>query len=337
MRTRWTASGSTLNVAGAQAAPKATRGQLDGLNFTPAPNGYHAQVSRERYAGRGVLELDIPSAKGAQAYTQVFDAKTYFYAELPVPARSAPRALPAVVGLIWDSSGSGAARDHVREFALLDAYFRRMQNGEVRLTRIRDTAEAARSFRIVDGDWSALRKALETTAYDGATNLGAFVADANVAEYLLFSDGLSNFGAQPFAAPRVPLYTVSASNKSDPALLARIADDSGGRYIDLTADTVTEGARKLLNATTRVTAVSADGARDVVLRSPYPRNGRIEVAGQLTEASTRVRVTVAASGREAYHAGRARARGRSAVHHGRRVVGALQDRSAGSAVRFQPR
>ena len=70
--------------------------------------------------------------------------------------------------------------------------------------------------------------------------LGAFVADSTVEEYLLFSDGLANFGARPFAAPRVPLYSVSAANRSDPALLTRIAEDSGGRYIDLIADSATE-------------------------------------------------------------------------------------------------
>lgn len=281
-----------LNVAGAQAAPEKSRGQLDGLDFKSTASGYYAQVSRERYAGRGLLELAIAAAPGAQAYTQTFDAKTYFYADVPVPSRTAPRSVPNVVGLVWDSSGSGAQRDHVREFVLLDSYFRRMKNGEVRLTRIRDTAEAAQSFSIVNGDWRALRTALEATAYDGATNLGAFVPDSAVREYLLFSDGLSNFGARPFAAMRVPLYSVSASIKNDPALLKRIAEDSGGRFVDLLADTAQDAARKLLDATTRVTAVSADGARELVMRSPYPLQGRVEVAGQLTEAATRLRVTV---------------------------------------------
>ena len=285
-----------VNVAGTQAAPAKTRGQLDEFHFTQAGNGYHAQVSRDRYAGRGVLELDIPPARTAQAYTQTLDAKTYFYADLPVPARAATRRLPHTVGIVWDSSGSGAARDHEREFALLNAYFRRMRNGEVRLTRIRDTAEAVQLFRVVDGDWRALRSALESTAYDGATNLGAFVPGAGVAEYLLFSDGLSNFGARPFTAPRVPLYSVSASNQNDPALLARIAEDSGGRYIDLLADSAQEAAHKLLFETTRVTALGADGARELVMRSPYPRHGRIEVAGQLTAAAAHVHITIAHPG-----------------------------------------
>ncbi len=281
-----------VNVAGASAAPEKSRGKLDELAFKAAGDGYHARVSRERYAGRGVLELDIPPASGAQAYTQTFDAKTYFYADVPVPAREAARALSRVVGLMWDSSGSGAARDHVREFALLDAYFRRLRNGEVRLTRIRDTTEPVQSFRVADGDWRALRAALEATPYDGATNLGAFVADPAITEYLLFSDGLSNFGARPFTAPGVPVYSVSAANKSDPAFLRRIAENSGGRFIDLIADSAQEAAHKLLFAMTRVTAISAGGARQLVLRSPYPRQGRIEVAGELTEASTRLRVTI---------------------------------------------
>jgi Ca-activated chloride channel family protein len=285
-----------LNVAGAPAAPQKTRGELTGLDFKAAANGYHAEVTRERYAGRGLLELDIPPARGAQAYTQNYEGKTYFYADVPVPAREAPRALPHLVGLIWDSSGSGVARDHVREFALLDAYFRRMQNGEVRLTRIRDTAEAAQSFNVVNGDWRALRAALESTVYDGATNLGAFAAQPGIAEYLLFSDGLSNFGARPLAATRVPLYAVSAATKSDAVMLAHVAEDSGGRFIDLIADSAPEAARKLLNAATRITAVSADGARDVVMHSPYPRQGRIEVAGQMTESATRLQLTIAHPG-----------------------------------------
>ena len=58
------------------------------------------------------------------------------------------------------------------------------------------------------------------------------------------------------------------------------------------ADTAHEAAHKLLFATTRVTVLAADGATDLVMRSPYPQQGRIEVAGQLTEPSAKVRVTI---------------------------------------------
>ncbi len=281
-----------LKVAGAQALPAPARGRLDGLVFQRGAGGYHAQVAREHYAGRGVLELEMRAVPGAHAYTQYFDGKNYFWAEVAVPVRTAPRTVPKSVGLIWDSSGSGAVRDHGREFALLDAYFAKMKNGEVKLTRLRDAAEAPETFRIVNGDWQALRNALEATPYDGATDLGAFAADAAVAEYLLFSDGLANFGDRPFPALKQPVYTISASTRSDPLLLRQIAESGGARFIDLIHDAQATAAGKLLTVTTRVTVLAGDGATQLQLRSPYPEHGRTAVSGVMTESTARVRLGI---------------------------------------------
>ena len=281
-----------LHVAGTQSMPATARGQLDGLAFDRSAGGYHAEVSRERYAGRGVLELEMQPVPGAHAYTQNFDGKNYFYAEVAVSVKNAARALPKTIGLIWDSSGSGATRDHGREFALLDAYFRKLKNGEVRLTRLRDSIERSENFRIINGDWQALRNALETTPYDGATNLGAFAAEPGVGEYLLFSDGLANFGERPFPVLNVPVYTVSAATRSDPALLRQIAEAGGARHIDLINDAAATAAAKLLSATTRVQVLAADGATQLQLDSPFAEHGRVAVSGILTEAATRVRLGI---------------------------------------------
>src|SRR5262249_52133130 len=160
-----------------------------------------------------------------------------------------------------------------REFALLDAYFRRMGDGEVRLTRLRDAAEPAQTFRVQKGDWRTLRQALETTPYDGATNLGAFVPDDAAGEVLLFSDGLSNYGDQPFPATRVPVYAVSAAVGADTVRLRHIAERSGGRYVDLVTQDSAQAARVLLNAVSRVARIEGTGATDLVLASPYAGRG----------------------------------------------------------------
>ena len=88
-----------------------------------------------------------------------------------------PRAIPNLVGLIWDSSGSDAARDHGREFALLDAYFKKMGNGEAPLTRVRDIAEPPKRFAIIYGNWRVylcrkVRRFFERTM--GAQQYAAF-------------------------------------------------------------------------------------------------------------------------------------------------------------------
>jgi hypothetical protein len=200
-----------IAVHGALARPTVARGIADGLAFARDGELWLARAERSDFVGRGLLELVLPVTGGPQVLTQRFDGRRYFYAEVPVATSRAPRMPPGVVGIVWDASGSGAARDRAREFALLDAYFRRLRSAEVRLVLLRERAAAPQVFRVAGGDWNALRKALEAAAYDGATNLGAFVPEPGVGEYLLFSDGLANFGDAPFARMRVPLFAISAA------------------------------------------------------------------------------------------------------------------------------
>ena len=281
-----------LAVAGVSTAPTMVTPAFGPLTFNRSSNGFRAQFTRNDFAGRGVLEVEITAARTPQVSTQVFDGRTYFHADIPFATAEAPRAMPNLVSLIWDSSGSGATRDHGREFALLDAYFRKMGSGDVRLTRLRDTAEPTERFTVVNGNWRKLREALQAIAYDGATNLGAYVPDSDVREVLLFSDGLGNFGDQPFPTMRVPLYTVSAAVKADPTLLRHLAHRSGGRFIDLTAETPNAAARKITTAVTRVAAVESDGAQQLVMASPYPEQNRISIAGMLTERATTLRLRI---------------------------------------------
>ena len=273
-------------------APSASSAAFGSLSFVRNNDGFRAQVTRNDFAGRGVLSVEIAPSNNAQITTQVFDGKTYFHADVPLASREATRNIPRLISLIWDSSGSGAARDHARELALLDAYFKKMGNGEVRLTRLRDVAEPMQRFAIVNGNWRALRDALAATAYDGATNLGAVVPDDDVHEVLLFSDGLGNFGDQSFPALRVPLYAISASVKADTTALKHLAHRNGGRFLDLTLETPADAARKLTFAVTRVASTDADGAQQLVMASPYPEQGRLSIAGVLTEAATTLRVNV---------------------------------------------
>ncbi len=279
-----------VRVDGGAKAPQLVRNAFGEGKFTREADVWQLRESRRDFVGQGMLEIAIAQSREAQIATQVFEGKAYFLADVPLAAKEAARSIPNIVGLIWDSSGSGAERDHGRELALLDAYFKKMGNGEVRLTRIRDIAEAAGSFRVRNGDWSELRSALSKTAYDGATNLGAFSPEPGVGEYLLFSDGLGNYGDKPFAKLSVPLFAVSAATKNDANFLAHIAECSGGRFIDLLAASAAEGASRLLNAGTRITSIDANGATQLIAASPFAQDGRVLIAGILNETETTLRL-----------------------------------------------
>src|SRR4029077_15081555 len=100
-------------------------------------------------------------------------------------------------------------------------------------------------FEVRGGDWSALRRALESTVYDGASNLGAVRHDGVSAEALWFSDGLANYGS-PWRLPfPVPVFTITSTASGDPAALRALAEASGGRSIDLQAVTHEQAASML--------------------------------------------------------------------------------------------
>jgi tetratricopeptide (TPR) repeat protein len=285
-----------LSVNGTTATPLVVQNAALPVAFTRDGERYTAEISRRNFTGRGVFEVMVPVATTPQLYTQPIDGKTYFWAEVPVPTQRAKRRFPGVVGLVWDSSGSGVERDHGREFALLEAYFRALGHVEVRLVRLRNDAEPAQHFKIVNADWHVLHQALEATPYDGGTNLGALTRDPAVQEYLVFSDGLSNVGDRPFPSLPVPVYTVSASPRADPNLLRRIAETHGGRFIDLLTDASPEAIDKLLFSTSRLLAMEGRGATQLVAASPYPASGKLTVAGVMTEPAASLRLSVGLPG-----------------------------------------
>lgn len=279
-----------LRVQGSASAPVVVARALGEIAFAPVAGGWEASVERRSLQPRGMLELTLPSAASPFAHTQEIGGTTYFHAEVPLRAASMPRPAPRRVAIAWDSSGSGAARDHEKEFALLDALFGWMRNGEVVLTRLRDTAEAPLAFRIADGNWRELRRALASTVYDGATNLGAFTLPEGAEEVLLFSDGLQNFGERRFDAGGKPVHTVSAATRSDPVALRHAATKSGGRHVDLLAEAPAAGAAMITHRSLRVLDIDATGARNIVMDSPWPVNGRVVVSGELTGRNARLRI-----------------------------------------------
>ena len=274
----------SLHYANATARPVVESANALGLAFErDSRGGFAAQVSRADAAlPRESLLVASNSGNALQLSTGQRDGDTFFALDLPVAERTAPRPLPRRVQIVWDSSGSGANRQIDRELALLDAYFKRAQSIDVSLVRVADVATAAERFAVRDGDWSVLRRALQATVYDGASNLGAVRHDGTAAEAIWFSDGLANYGAPWRRNFAVPVYAVNSATSSDPAALRALAEASGGRSIDLTTLTREQAAAALLTRGTQLVEVSAVGAKDVVVEARDAIGGHLALAGILT-------------------------------------------------------
>jgi hypothetical protein len=261
-----------------------------GLAFLADPTG--GWTARRRFVGaslpRTPLVVHGPAATGPEITTETRGAEAWFSVLLPVDDRPGrgmePRPVAQRLQIVWDQSASMAARDRTRELALLDALFRQAGFVDVTLVRVADAVLPPERHAVREGDWASLRRALESTVHDGASRLGAVEHDGVSAEALWFTDGLSTWGAPWRPSFPVPVRAIVSTVVADRAALARLAESSGGRLVDLLQHSDEESRRALLGRGSEVVEVGAVGARDVMLASRHPSEGRIAIAGAFENA-----------------------------------------------------
>lgn len=261
-------------------------------------DGKSLEIERADFPARGLLELKLPPLDRPSVITGYADNIEYFYADLPVTASALPRPVPQKIGLLWDSSGSGRARDHRREFALLDAWFSIVKNVEVHLVRIRDIADPPKVIVIRNGNWSTLKKELSTTIYDGATSLDGVANDPSVQEWLLFSDGHINYGTSS-PATQLPftsvVHSVLSTPGADASWLKTVARRHDGEFVNLLAITPSAAASRLRSSSPRITNLIFDPK---AIAQIFPEIGtpvsesRVIVTGILRQPTAQINLAI---------------------------------------------
>jgi Uncharacterized protein conserved in bacteria len=238
-------------VASPEGTPTVQAGAL-GLTLQAAGTLYRGKVEQSQITPEGWLDITLPAPTAMEKAVSAvrWNNRQYFSAAALVAAETKPRALPSCVTIVWDGSGSGAKRNHSMEFALLDKYFQAFGTGEARLIVVRDVAEAPKRFSIANGDWHELKNVLGATVYDGGTNLADWLPTPDCVEYLLFSDGLANFGPDlgektfPALGDRQRLFAVASVAPADLSALRLAARQ--GAVIDLLNEGLEHSATTLL-------------------------------------------------------------------------------------------
>ncbi len=279
-------------VSSPSGAPSAAWPGESALTLSPSGTWYRGEIHHDDFKARGWVEITIPGgdSKSAsfEASVQPWQGEKYLQVDAPIDVHHSARRIPSQVAIVWDSSMSGRLRDHAAEFSLLDAYFHAMGNGKVSLIRIRDVADVSQGFSVADGDWSLLKRALQETVYDGASDLAAWKVDAGIKEVLLFSDGLANYGASLSGAsaprPDLRIYPVVAAASANRGLMRQFARDGVGLGSGLLIDLVGDRAQAidaLLQAGTTVSSIGAAGDGDLIVDAQALAKGRLRIAGKI--------------------------------------------------------
>jgi hypothetical protein len=220
----------------------------EALRFDEWKDTWSASRRWKDYKADRSIAIRIPKTTGEGEAMMQQAGNHYFYVVNAFPtSTSIEKKLPQHITLLWDASLSGLSRDRVKELSLLDGYLSRLERAEVTLVGFSNTVEEPRTFTIHNGQWAALRTALEGTVFDGATQFGVLdLRKYPCDEYLLFSDGHSNFGSSDIQLSNHPVYAIASAANTDFPFLQSIASRSGGECINLENGSVEQAKEQLL-------------------------------------------------------------------------------------------
>jgi TonB-dependent SusC/RagA subfamily outer membrane receptor len=227
-------------------APVAEGGS-DVLHFDNHHNTYSASVEKSNYVPDHSLSFLIPKpAEANEVMLQAQGNKYYYFINTALQSQPVNKPLPHRIGLLWDASLSGTNRDSKKELALLDAYFKKVNNAEISLITFSNKVISTKNYVVRNGDWAELKNALEHITYDGATNLGNINLEQYPAdEFLLMSDGHQTFGEKTLKLTGKPVYCINSSPTADYSNLKLIALKTHGELIDLTGGDADNALNKL--------------------------------------------------------------------------------------------
>ncbi|WP_159474951.1 VIT domain-containing protein [Chryseobacterium sp. 18068] len=214
--------------------PKILENPDGSFAFQKQGNQWIAEISKTNFKPNESLKVTIPKNQSSSnvVLQKASGDKFYFAANvgLDFPVKEKPKSQK--IAIIWDNSFSGSKRNRDKELQFLDAYFSDNKNVSVSFSLLNNTFEKAEEFNIYQGNWSELKARILNLKYDGGTDFGALKELNGVEEYLLFSDGISNFGDLMMKFKK-HLNSIASTPTSDFNLLKLLANQSGGNFINL--------------------------------------------------------------------------------------------------------
>jgi Vault protein inter-alpha-trypsin domain len=251
-----------ISVLGAVAKPTVTNENNTEIAFDDSTwnNTFQTSIKKINYKPTEKLMIKIPIRQDIPSVVvQSVNDQHYFYANTSVEGKNIRKKNPTAIGLVWDVSLSCKNRDLKKELALLDAYFKEIQNTTVSLYFLSYNFEFQNTFTISNGDWSALKNQLENAKYDGGTRFSQIKFNGEKLdkedkpsiyyqsnEYLFFTDGLSSLSANELPKSKSSVYTITSSASADYAFLNYNALKTGANFINLNALNVEKAVDKML-------------------------------------------------------------------------------------------
>lgn len=275
-----------VQVIKQQLEPTLEENELMNFIFRNWQDSWIANSTYKNYLPNEQLGFSLPQTPFSQ---QVFvesrkaDADYFFLSTQPDTYLRERRRVRKI-GILWDHSRSAAQRDTAKEMAILAGYFDHLGTVTVELIPFSNQTGTPSLFEVRGGKWGLLRKTLSQLPFDGATQIGALDLSQYVCdEFLLLSDGLSNFGESDLTIPDRPIHVLTSSPAADYPYLRQIASSSGGRFLNVNVLLQSEAIRLLNHAPYRFLSAKCTQGEVLALypNTPQDIQGRFALTGKL--------------------------------------------------------
>jgi TonB-dependent SusC/RagA subfamily outer membrane receptor len=254
----------------------------ENIHFTNTNNTYNSSLQKTNYVPGYSLSFSIPKPMdAAEVMLQEFENNYYYLINTRLQKNEREKIMPSTVALLWDASLSGSNRNIKKEMELLDVYFKKINNVTVNLAVFSNTIKTTKTFLVQNGNWAALKEAIEIIQYDGATNFGSLnLKNIKADEFILVSDGHQTLGNKQMQLSNKPVYCINSAAAADYSNLKFIALKTGGLLIDLQNTSAADAIKKLMNEPFRFLGIKQNN----LIKENYPFmpvavNGNFAVAG----------------------------------------------------------
>lgn len=220
------------------------------VEFQGRNESWTASLTKTNYLPDKGIKFSIPKVKGMPNVfvekSEKYSGKYAFYyctdpkkdstntKKTNEAAYEDSKKMPAKICILWDASGSALKRNINKEVRVIDAYLSKIGNVNVQVIPFNNTILPAKDFQISNGDVTELTSYLNNIFYDGGTQLGLLNLKKYLCdEFIFVSDGISSFGLSDVELATTPVIALSSSPQADYSVLKRIANETGGQYINM--------------------------------------------------------------------------------------------------------
>lgn len=201
--------------------------------------------------------------------------------------------------VFWDISASSSNRNINKEIDLLEQYIFTNNIRAVTLVTFSNVIHLVKTWDIGNASLRDIKTFLRMQAADGGTQLGKldctkFGSDV----FLLFSDGISNYGTDKMKLTSKPVYCINSAPGADFIMLNRIAAESGGKYIDLLSADVTASLTALNQPLVKVLKIEGTKSTSSLLSTGNIANGQLCITGKTKLEQDSIHIIYGVNGKE---------------------------------------